>query len=424
MIFCRGCGKSIHETALNCPSCGVIQNFILPRKLKKFNSDKESGLAYIAGLFLFYGLTIYIGLINLITAVGFIFPILLSMSYEEFKLLFTNHLIQASFTLSILLGLFLSTKGIDTQTTRVDEGNQYIKNINNFLDFLNINYNVFISKNIIKNFNKKPILKILGFLFLLYGIACFYNIIQNSSGSIGLLSLLNASFNEFFVLLTGVFLITLKPSNKTTLKTGSMNDHELTFLLFGEKFNLLILLMLIIFWLVFLQYESPYLFISTSKIILIFLMLSLFCISIGLILRWLNYKTIGNIGLAVGITYFFITTMHFCTTEYNFYRLDFFRVDYIQNFDIYRFYRKLDSDEIFIVKFIRQYVNVLLISSSIPFVRQLSIQNIKYGSIKGDYDKNIFGTKITICVASSFYIICVYHSLYIIINNFLPIYFL
>jgi hypothetical protein len=143
MIFCRGCGKSIHETALNCPSCGVIQNFILPRKLKKFNSDKESGLAYIAGLFLFYGLTIYIGLINLITAVGFIFPILLSMSYEEFKLLFTNHLIQASFTLSILLGLFLSTKGIDTQTTRVDEGNQYIKNINNFLDFLNINYNVF-----------------------------------------------------------------------------------------------------------------------------------------------------------------------------------------------------------------------------------------------------------------------------------------
>jgi hypothetical protein len=119
-----------------------------------------------------------------------------------------------------------------------------------------------------------------------------------------------------------------------------------------------------------------------------------------------------------------ISITHGISLRANFYRLDFFRVDYIQNFDIYRFYRKLDSDEIFIVKFIRQYVNVLLISSSIPFVRQLSIQNIKYGSIKGDYDKNIFGTKITICVASSFYIICVYHSLYIIINNFLPIYVL
>ena len=25
MIFCRGCGKSIHETALSCPHCGGLQ---------------------------------------------------------------------------------------------------------------------------------------------------------------------------------------------------------------------------------------------------------------------------------------------------------------------------------------------------------------------------------------------------------------
>lgn len=25
MIFCRGCGKEIHETALVCPNCGAVQ---------------------------------------------------------------------------------------------------------------------------------------------------------------------------------------------------------------------------------------------------------------------------------------------------------------------------------------------------------------------------------------------------------------
>lgn len=25
MVFCRGCGKGIHETALSCPQCGAIQ---------------------------------------------------------------------------------------------------------------------------------------------------------------------------------------------------------------------------------------------------------------------------------------------------------------------------------------------------------------------------------------------------------------
>jgi TM2 domain-containing membrane protein YozV len=25
MVFCRGCGKEIHETAISCPQCGAIQ---------------------------------------------------------------------------------------------------------------------------------------------------------------------------------------------------------------------------------------------------------------------------------------------------------------------------------------------------------------------------------------------------------------
>lgn len=26
MVFCRGCGKEIHESAVSCPSCGAVQN--------------------------------------------------------------------------------------------------------------------------------------------------------------------------------------------------------------------------------------------------------------------------------------------------------------------------------------------------------------------------------------------------------------
>lgn len=25
MVFCRGCGKQIHETATSCPHCGALQ---------------------------------------------------------------------------------------------------------------------------------------------------------------------------------------------------------------------------------------------------------------------------------------------------------------------------------------------------------------------------------------------------------------
>jgi heme/copper-type cytochrome/quinol oxidase subunit 4 len=32
MIFCRGCGKQIHETAQNCPQCGAIQGNVIGKE--------------------------------------------------------------------------------------------------------------------------------------------------------------------------------------------------------------------------------------------------------------------------------------------------------------------------------------------------------------------------------------------------------
>jgi hypothetical protein len=32
MIFCRGCGKQIHETAQSCPHCGATQMSITPKQ--------------------------------------------------------------------------------------------------------------------------------------------------------------------------------------------------------------------------------------------------------------------------------------------------------------------------------------------------------------------------------------------------------
>ena len=40
MVFCRGCGKEIHETATSCPSCGAIQFLIIP-KTSEQNRSKE-----------------------------------------------------------------------------------------------------------------------------------------------------------------------------------------------------------------------------------------------------------------------------------------------------------------------------------------------------------------------------------------------
>lgn len=38
MVFCRGCGKEIHETAETCPSCGAPQHI---KKKNKYSSYDE-----------------------------------------------------------------------------------------------------------------------------------------------------------------------------------------------------------------------------------------------------------------------------------------------------------------------------------------------------------------------------------------------
>ena len=46
MVFCRGCGKEIHETAPTCPNCGALQNLSYSQRknLSVVNKDSEDGL--------------------------------------------------------------------------------------------------------------------------------------------------------------------------------------------------------------------------------------------------------------------------------------------------------------------------------------------------------------------------------------------
>ena len=41
MVFCRGCGQSIHTTAPNCPQCGA------PQHINKLNGDWGNAMAWI-----------------------------------------------------------------------------------------------------------------------------------------------------------------------------------------------------------------------------------------------------------------------------------------------------------------------------------------------------------------------------------------
>ena len=35
MIYCRGCGKEVHSTAVSCPSCGAVQEQNVPAQTTK-----------------------------------------------------------------------------------------------------------------------------------------------------------------------------------------------------------------------------------------------------------------------------------------------------------------------------------------------------------------------------------------------------
>lgn len=49
MVFCRGCGKEIHETAMSCPHCGCLQAAAVPGNIKS-QSVATVLAAFVGGL--------------------------------------------------------------------------------------------------------------------------------------------------------------------------------------------------------------------------------------------------------------------------------------------------------------------------------------------------------------------------------------
>jgi TM2 domain-containing membrane protein YozV len=98
MVFCRGCGKEIHETALSCPNCGALQNTAMA------TSTKSQSVAALLAAFLggfgihrFYLGKIVSGILYLIfcwTGIPGIFVIAF-MSQEEWATKYNNGRISA-----------------------------------------------------------------------------------------------------------------------------------------------------------------------------------------------------------------------------------------------------------------------------------------------------------------------------------------
>ena len=60
MVYCRGCGKEIHETAPTCPSCGAPQN--LPKPAEDGNRSTVVLVIMTAGWALIFWLgTLFVG---------------------------------------------------------------------------------------------------------------------------------------------------------------------------------------------------------------------------------------------------------------------------------------------------------------------------------------------------------------------------
>ena len=86
MIFCRGCGTSIHETALACPKCGApnAQNApatsadVLPPGIKGWSWG-----AFLLNWIWALGNRVWLGLLCLVPYVGFIMVIVLGFKGRE-----------------------------------------------------------------------------------------------------------------------------------------------------------------------------------------------------------------------------------------------------------------------------------------------------------------------------------------------------
>jgi hypothetical protein len=86
MVFCRGCGKEIHETAPTCPHCGALQGFSIKNNESSTIPDGIKGWSW--GAFLLnwiwaIGNRTWWGLLALIPYVGFIMAIILGIKGRE-----------------------------------------------------------------------------------------------------------------------------------------------------------------------------------------------------------------------------------------------------------------------------------------------------------------------------------------------------
>ena len=73
MVYCRGCGKEIHESALACPFCGAPQGAAFSASSKRILP--AALLCFFFGLFgfhRFYVGKIWTGLLQLLTGGGFV----------------------------------------------------------------------------------------------------------------------------------------------------------------------------------------------------------------------------------------------------------------------------------------------------------------------------------------------------------------
>lgn len=53
MVFCRGCGKQIHETALSCPMCGAAQRTTEVKARESSGFHWASLTSFISGVLIF-----------------------------------------------------------------------------------------------------------------------------------------------------------------------------------------------------------------------------------------------------------------------------------------------------------------------------------------------------------------------------------
>jgi hypothetical protein len=86
MVFCRGCGKEIHETAPTCPQCGALQSVSIKNNASDAIPDGIKGWSW--GAFLLnwmwaIGNRTWIGLLAFIPYAGFIMAIVLGIYGRE-----------------------------------------------------------------------------------------------------------------------------------------------------------------------------------------------------------------------------------------------------------------------------------------------------------------------------------------------------